>query len=124
ATQFRKRNVLQLSNAFAGHAEFLSDFLESLWLSAVETEALESDFLFAVDEDVEETADFVTHIFVAQQLERRLGVLVPDDFAELSRTLVADWPIDESWTNRDLIHVRTVSGSISCLLLQLLHRRS
>src|SRR5207244_12025237 len=52
ATQFRKRNVLQLSNAFAGHAEFLSDFLERLWLSAIETEALENDFLFAVVEDV------------------------------------------------------------------------
>src|ERR1700731_2170533 len=89
ATQFRKRNVLQLTNAFAGHAEFLADFLECLWLSTIETKALEDDFLLAIIEHVEQTADFVAQIFVAQQLKRRLRVLVTEDFAKLSGIIVA-----------------------------------
>src|SRR4051794_41027014 len=71
ATQLRERDILQLTNALARHAELLADFLERLRLSAVEPEALENDLLLAVVEDIEQSADFVAQIFIAQQLERR-----------------------------------------------------
>src|SRR5260370_24702282 len=57
--QFRERNVLQLTDTFAGHAEFLADFLERLRFPAIEAEALENNFLLAIIEHVEQTAHFV-----------------------------------------------------------------
>src|ERR1700737_1022949 len=72
ATQFRQRNVLQLTNTFACDAEFLSDFLERLWFAAVEPETLENDFLLAIVEHVEQSANFVAKILVAQEFKRCL----------------------------------------------------
>ena len=80
--QFRQRDVLQLANSLAGDAELLADFLERLRLAAVKPEALENDLLLAIIEDIEQAADFVAQVLVAQKFERRLRVLVADDFAE------------------------------------------
>ena len=107
--QFRERNVLQLANALARHAEFLADFLERLRLSAIETEAREDDLALAIVEHVEQPADFVAQVLVAQQLERRLRFLVADDLAELGRIVVADRRVERSRTNRDRLQLRNFS---------------
>ena len=41
--QFRERDVLDLADAFAGDAEFLADFLERLFRSAIQAEAIAQD---------------------------------------------------------------------------------
>ena len=81
---------MQLTNALAGHAKFLADFLEGLRLSTVEPEPLENNFLFAIIEHIEQTPDFVAQVFIAQKFERRLRVFVTDDLAKLGRIIVAD----------------------------------
>src|SRR5438874_10934454 len=93
ATQLRQRDILQLANAFARHPKFLPDLLQRLGLAAIESEARENNFAFAIVEHFEQTAYFVTQIFVAQQLERRHRFLVADDFTKLSRIIIADWRI-------------------------------
>src|SRR5437762_9733257 len=50
AAQLRQRNVLQLANTLACDAEILTDVLERLRLSAVETETLKDDFLLPIVE--------------------------------------------------------------------------
>src|SRR5262245_1803277 len=62
--QFRKRNILQLPNAFSRDTKFFTYFLESLRLSAVQTKTLEDDLLFALIQNVQQPADFVTQIFI------------------------------------------------------------
>ena len=81
--QLRERDILQLTNTFAGHTKFFANFLERFRLSTVESETLEDDFLLAVVEHVEQSADFVAQVFIAQQLEWRLRFLVADDLAKL-----------------------------------------
>src|SRR5688500_4005939 len=76
--QFRERDVLQLTNPLAGHAEFLADFLQRLWLPAIEPEARKDDLPLPVIENVKQAAHFVAEILVAEQLERRLGLFVAD----------------------------------------------
>src|SRR5213082_693535 len=93
ATQLRQRDMLQLANTFARHPKFLPDLLQRLGLAAIESEARENNFAFAIVEHFEQTAYFVTQIFVAQQLERRHRFLVADDFTKLSRIIIADWRI-------------------------------
>src|ERR1041384_3710669 len=105
-TQLRQCNVLQLTNAFARHAVFLADFFEGLWLSAVETESLEDDFLLAIVEHVEQSTDFVTQIFVPQKLEWRLRFFVANDFAELGGIVVADRRVEGSRPNRNCLQLR------------------
>ena len=74
---------MQLPNAFPGDAKFLAYFLERLGFSAVQTETLEDDLFFAIIQNVQQPADLITEIFITQQLKRRLGLFVSDDFAEL-----------------------------------------
>ena len=81
---------MQLPNALAGDTKFFTHFLEGLRFSAIQSETLEDDLLFAVIQDVQQAADFVSQIFVTQQLKRRLRLLVADDFAEFGRIVVAD----------------------------------
>src|ERR1051325_1087553 len=104
--QFRQCNVLQLTNTFASHAEFLADFFEGLWLSAIETESLEDDFLLAIVEHVEQSTDFVTQIFVPQKLEWRLRFFVANDFAKLGGVVVADRRVEGSRANRNCLQLR------------------
>src|SRR5207248_11794315 len=85
-----ERNVLQLTDTFAGHAEFLAAFLELLRLPAIEAEEQENNFLLAIIEHVKQAAHFVAQVFVAQKLKWCLCVLIADDFAELSRIIIAD----------------------------------
>src|ERR1700730_12015260 len=92
--QLRQRDVLQLPNTFASHAKFLPDFLERLWLSAIETEALENDFFFAIVQNIEQSADFVTQILITKELKRSLRFFVTDNFAELGRIIVTDWRVE------------------------------
>src|SRR5262249_18836052 len=88
--QFGKRNVLQLTNALPRNTKLFTYFLERLGFSAVQTETLEDDLLFAVIQDVQQTSDLVSQIFITQQLERRLRFLVANDFAKLGRIVIAD----------------------------------
>ena len=66
ATKFRKRNVLQLPDTLPSHAEFLAHFLKCLRLATIQPEALKNDLLFAVIQNVQQSADFVAEIFIAQ----------------------------------------------------------
>src|SRR6266576_3007209 len=56
----------------------LADFLKRLGLATVETKPLENNFLLAIIEHVEQSADFVPKILVPQQLERRLRFFVSE----------------------------------------------
>src|SRR6266705_2934708 len=85
AAEFRERNVLQLPDAFARNAELLSDFFERFGFTAVQSKALKNDFLLPIVEHIKQTADFIAKIFVAQELKRGLGFLVPNDLADLCR---------------------------------------
>jgi hypothetical protein len=87
--QFRKRDVLELTNTLSSNAEFLADFFESLWLTTIEPETLEDDLLLAIIKHVEQTADFISQIFVPQKFERRLRVLVAHDSVESSSLMGA-----------------------------------
>ena len=60
----------------------------------------------AIVEHVEQAADFVAQVLVAQQLERRLRFFVADDFAELGRIIVADRRVERSRTNRNGLELR------------------
>src|SRR4029453_3897415 len=113
-------NVLQLTNSFAGNAEFLTHFLERFRFTAVKTEALENDFLLAIIEHVEQAADFVAQILVAQKLERRLRVLVPADFAEPGRILSAHRRVERSRTNRNRLQLRNFARSNADFLTKLI----
>src|SRR6476469_1227982 len=62
ATQLRQRNVLQLANTLARHPKFLPNFFERLGLAAIEAEARENNFAFAIVEHFEQTAYFVRRI--------------------------------------------------------------
>src|SRR6266487_393983 len=110
AAELRKCNVLQLPNALACNAEFLSHFLERFGLTAVQSEALKNDFLLAIIQHIKQSADFIAKIFVAEQLERRLSLLVPDDLAEFSRIIVADRCIERSWADRYGLELRDFSA--------------
>ena len=81
---------MQLPNALPRDTKFFTYFFERLRLSAIQTETLENYFLFAFIQDIQQAADLVPEIFITQQLERRLRVLVADDFAELGRVVVTD----------------------------------
>src|SRR6185437_10652947 len=83
AAQLRKRDILQLPDPLAGHAEFLADFLQRLRLAAVEPESRKDDLPLAVVEHIEQPAHFIPQILVAEQLERRLRLFVAHDLAEL-----------------------------------------
>src|SRR4029077_12527960 len=78
--------------------------------AAIETEALENNFLLAIVKDVEQSTNLVAEIFISQELKRRLGILVADDFAELGGIIVADRRVEGSWTNRDSFELRNFSG--------------
>src|SRR5439155_8597565 len=82
AAQFRERDVLELADSFAGHAEFFPDFLERLWLPAIKSEARENDLSFAIVQHVQQPTDFVPKILVTQQFESRLRFFIADDLAE------------------------------------------
>ena len=47
-SQFHQRDVLELADALARDAEFLTDFFERLRLSAIEAEAGEDDLFLAL----------------------------------------------------------------------------
>src|SRR6266581_2482472 len=83
AAEFRERNVLQLPDAFARNAELLADFFQRFGFTAVQSKALKNDFLLSIVEHIKQTADLIAKIFVAQELKRGLGFLVPNDLAEL-----------------------------------------
>ena len=119
AAQFRQRDVLQLANALAGHAEFLADFLEGLRFAAVEAEAREDDLPLAIVEHVEQTADFVAKVLVAQQFERRLRFFVADDLAELGGIVVADRRIERRRTDRHGLELRNFSAGNADLFAEL-----
>src|SRR6266513_1895970 len=110
AAELRKCNVLQLPNAFACNAEFLSHFLERFGLAAVQPEALENDFLLAIVQHIKQSAYFIAKIFVAEQLERRLSFLVPDNLPEFSRIIVANRCIERSWADRYGLELRDFSA--------------
>src|SRR2546423_15677953 len=66
ATQFGQRDVLQLPNALASYPKFFPDFLQRLRLAAVEPEARENNFAFAIVQDLQQAAHLVAQAFVAQ----------------------------------------------------------
>src|SRR6266576_3697843 len=118
--QLRKRDVLQLTNSFAGYAEFLADFLKRLGLATVETKPLENNFLLAIIEHVEQSADFVPKILVPQQLERRLRFFVSDDLAKFRGIIVTDRRIERSRPNRNSLKLRNFSAGNTELVAELL----
>ena len=108
--QFRERDVLQLTNTLARDAKFLADFLERLRFAAIEPEAREDDLPLAIVEHIEQAADFVAQVLVAQQLERRLRLFVADDFAKLGRIIIADRRIERSRPDRDRLQLRNFAA--------------
>src|SRR5439155_20313632 len=99
ASQLRQRNVLKLTNSFPGNTEILTNILQSLWLSAVETETLRDDFLLPVVEHVEQPLHFVAQVLVAQQFKRSLRLLVADHLAEFGRIIIHHRGIKRSRTD-------------------------
>src|ERR1700730_1506686 len=123
AAQFRKRDVLQLANALASDAEFFADFLERLRLATVEPEALENDFFLAIVEHVEQTTDLIAKVLVAQKLKRSLRIFVADDFAKLSRIVIADRRVKRRRANRHRLKLRNFSGGDADLFAKLIIAR-
>ena len=58
AAQFRQRDVLQLTDALAGDAEFFTDLFERPAVSAVQPKAGHDNFAFPVIENPEKVRDF------------------------------------------------------------------
>src|SRR5216683_760708 len=83
APQLGERNVLQLANTLARDAEIPTDVFQGLWLSTVETETLRDNFLLAFVEHIEHPVHFMEQVFVAQQFERSLRLLVVNYLAKL-----------------------------------------
>src|ERR1700736_404341 len=123
AAQLRKRDVLQLANALASDAKFFADFLERLRLAAVEPEALENDFFLAIVEHVERTTDLIAKVLVAQKLKRSLRIFVADDFAKLSRIVIADRRVKRRRANRNRLELRNFSGGDADLFAELIIAR-
>src|SRR3954454_2427525 len=96
AAELRQRNILQLPDTLARNTETYADLLQSFGLSTVETETLRNNFLFAVVENFEQPIHFVAQIFVAQQFEWSLRLLVADQLAELRRIIVANRGVERS----------------------------
>src|SRR5262249_48733718 len=79
AAKLRQCDILQLPNALPCNAEFLADFLERLRFAAIQSEPLENNFLLAIIQHVEQPADFIAQIFVPQQFEWRLSILITNN---------------------------------------------
>src|SRR5204863_9899027 len=82
------------------------DFLERLRLPTVQAEALKNDLLLAVVQNIQQSADLVAEIFIAQQLTRRLRLLIADDFAEFGRIVVTDRRVECSRSDRNRFELR------------------
>src|SRR4051812_14875276 len=96
AAELRQRNILHLPDTLARNTETYADLLQSFGLSTVETETFRNNFLFAVVENFEQPIHFVAQIFVAQQFERSLRLLVADQLAELRRIIVPNRGVERS----------------------------
>src|SRR5205085_7194003 len=107
----------------AGHAEFLPDFLECLRLAAVETKAREDDLPLAIVEHVEQPADFIAQVLVAEQLERRLRFFIADDLTELRRIVIADRRVERCRPNRDRLELRNFPARDADLFAELVISR-
>src|SRR6516164_11522586 len=81
-TQFHQGDILQLPDPLSGHPEFLSNFFESFRFAAVQPVSLEDNLALAVVQDLQKLAKFVAHVLVSEQLERRLRIIITDDFAK------------------------------------------
>ncbi len=64
--KLRQRNILQLPDTLPRNAEILTDILQSLWLSAAETETLRNNCLLPLIKEVEQVTHFVAQVLVAQ----------------------------------------------------------
>src|SRR6266571_8509755 len=122
AAEFRERNVLQLPDAFARNAELLSDFFQRFGFTAIQAKALKNDFLLPIVEHIKQTPDFIAEIFVPQQFERGLGFLVPDDLAELSGIVVANWRVERRRADRYSLELRNFSARDTNLIAKFIVR--
>src|SRR5580700_10105921 len=75
-------DILQLPDPLSGHSEFLTDFFESFRFAAVQPESLEDNLPLAVVQHLQKLTDFVAHVLVSEQLERRLRLFITDDLAK------------------------------------------
>src|SRR5438128_229195 len=92
------RSLLSLpARRFTGNSRSIG---ERFRFAAVKSETLENDLLLAVIKHVEQPADLVTQVLVAQQFKRRLRVLIANDLTELGGIIVANRRIKRSWTDR------------------------
>ena len=101
---------MNLADAFAGDAEFFADFFEGFALAAIETEAGINDAFFSIIEDIDEIAEFVAEILVAQLFERGEGLEIADDFAELGGVVVTDGSVERSGANGDDLELGDFAG--------------
>src|SRR6185437_13601449 len=98
-----QRVVLDLADALARDAEGLPDLLERARLRAVETEAELDHAPLALGERGERTLDVRAAECERRGVERRLGLLVLDEVAELGVLLLADRLLE---TDRVLRHAQ------------------
>src|SRR5580765_2567735 len=82
---------LDLADALARQTELVPDLLERPGTPVVEAEAKSDDPLLAALEAVENPLDLLAQHLVRHRVERRDGILVLDEAAELCVALVADW---------------------------------
>src|SRR6267378_612525 len=83
-------NVLDLADAFPGHAKLLADFFECLLWSAIEAETGAQDGSLARIEGFDHLLKHSRYRFLFQLFVRRIGALVLNHFGEIVRIFVTN----------------------------------
>src|SRR5580704_12038146 len=99
-TQFRQGDILELTDSLSRNPKLLTHFFEGLRFATVQPEPLEDYLPLPVVKNLKQVAHLAAQVLVAEQLERRLRIFIPNDLTKFSRVVIADRCVQRRGSNR------------------------
>lgn len=92
-TKLAQGDVLELADTLTSDTKLLADFFQGARLLSGEAKACVNDFALALIKHGQQSIELTVHVFVAEQVKRRLSVFIADDLAELGAVIITDGSI-------------------------------
>src|ERR1043166_2720797 len=92
--ELAESNVLDLTDAFAGHTKLFTNFFESFLRAAIETESSGEDGGFARIEGLDHFAQHARNSLAFEMLVRSIGAFVLDNFSEIIRIFIPNGSVE------------------------------
>jgi hypothetical protein len=93
ATHFRQSDILELTDSLPRNSKLLTNFFEGLRSAALQCEPLEDYSPLSVVKNFQQVVHLVAQVFVAEQFERSMRILVFDSFTQFNRIIIVNWGI-------------------------------